>query len=232
MQDNAQARTDEWDAEPTPENYGRALDDRILNLTSAGEVPPAAKIAFDGATGVDDLSRLHDAVQSIEIIAPHKATPIEYMRRQARNPLAEWEYLAAMRFRADFDVVHASSSGVANYASMGMYDTALSRQHAKAGYTGKGASRMASTGGIADARLSAMQRRGAFAQGAGHMSFYLAEAIIGLELWPRDVAAHLGESPDYIGRRFREALHDLAGFYRLHARGPRSGSTRAWHAPG
>jgi hypothetical protein len=219
---------DEWDCPPDVTDLGHAIDRTILKQTD-GNLSPAVKIAFDGALGIHDLPRIQDALAGIEIVAPHRQSPVDGLRANHRNPLLDWEWLAAQRFRVDFDIAH-TAGGTVNYERMGMFDTDLARKHRAAGYSGKGASRVASASGLADARLDAMQRRGAFAA-QNRMSFWLAEAIVGFELWPKDVARVLKENPDYVGRRFREALHDLAGFYRMHAVGPKTGKTRAWHNP-
>lgn len=206
------------------------IDAAILALTEGRELPPAVRIAFEGAMGVDDIHRIHDQLRGIEIIAPHRATPIEFMRLHPNQPLADYQYLAACKFREDFDTAHSMSSGVTNYARGEMYDTDLARADRARGYHGKGASRSASAGGHSDARLMAMHRRGAFA-GIYRMSFWLAEAVIGFEIWPKAIADHWGEDQKYVGRRFREALDDLASFYRMHVRGPNQGRGQVWHAP-
>ncbi|MGE0698024.1 MAG: hypothetical protein AB7O57_02915 [Hyphomicrobiaceae bacterium] len=207
---------DDWTAPPEPEDLVRALDRRILEATRSPS--PAMRLAFDGALGVHDIARIHDALHGIEVVAPHPRAPIDFMRTNAKEPLAHWEEVTAERFRLDFDLAMSQSAGVLAYDRLGHHDTDLTRKHRSAGYSGRGVSRSTSRGGGGEARLAAMQRRGAFA-GQHHMSFWLLEAIVGFELFPKDVAPHLGWDARRVGWRFRDALADAAGFYRVHAKG-------------
>jgi len=226
----AQTATSEaWDRSPTLADLIQAMDQAILDGT-ARNATPAMRLAFDGALGVDDLQRIHDQLHGIEIIAPHPRSPVEFLAYQAKDKLAEWEVRTTERFRLDFDLAHRPSAGVVNYDRLALHDTALAREHRAAGYAGKGAARTYSSGDVSDARIGAMQRRGAFLA-ASRTSFWFLEAIVGFELWPKDLAPHLGWDVRRVGYRFREAVADAAGFYRMHAKGPERSRVRVWNAP-
>lgn len=226
----AQTASDEWDEAPTVDEVGRALDRRILEQTTKG-MPPLARIAFEGAMGTADIQRIREQIGQIEIIAPHSRSPVEFMCSHPKDKLAEWEKLACDRFRLDFDTAHRSSSMTVNYDALAAHATDRTRAHQRHGYSGRSAMRMPRMHDTSTARISAMQRRGAFA--ARHpLSFWLAEAIIGWELWPKDIAPYLEEDARTIGRLFRVAIADLAGFYRLHATGPRHNRTQVYHSDG
>ena len=220
---NAEALTEP----PAASELMGSLDHRIYELTKSN-MTPLMKLEFDGSLGVADIQHIHEQLMGIEIIAPHPRSPVEYWMTSARDKLTEWQTATCDRFRADFEFAMASYSGVMNYENIGFHDTELTRKHRAAGYGGRGASRHYSRTEIADQRLAAMQRRGAF-QKANHRAFWFCEAIIGFELWPKDLAPHLQIDLREVRSHFNLALMSAAGFYRLHATGPKRGKMQGWH---
>lgn len=207
---------EDWDAEPSPQSLGRALDHRILQLTTAprANLTPMQRLALIGGLGPADFHHIRELTPGGDPAALKKV-PLEFMYFQSKDKIAEWEYLAGQRFRHDFDIAHSQAKMVSNIMAGSMYDTETTRKHRSEGWHGKGGARNYSAHSIADARIDAMSRRGAFMSDK-LISFYLAELIIGHEFWPKEIAAYMGDDPRYIGKRFREALADLAGFYRIH----------------
>lgn len=202
------------DDDAVPETVGHAIDKRILAMTTGREMSPMVRLAFDGALGTADYYHILELMPQGNPAALRKV-PLEFMRYQSKDPLEEWEYLAGQRFRQDFEIAHRSGSTTVDYSRGAMFDTDMARANRAAGYEGRGYASPTSAVDVSQARIDAMSRRGSFAKHNKTSAWFL-EAVIGFELWPKECATFLGEDVRYVSRRFREALHDAAGFYRIH----------------
>lgn len=207
------------------DGLGMTLEEKILLLTNARGIPPLARLAFHGAAGVDDADKIMLGTL-VESYTPDpraaaatrhvNRAPLEFYRFQAKDRIEDWEYLAGVKFREDFDLAHRSSTQTVDPTRSELYVTERLLKDVRngVGRNRKAASRTCSPTGIAVSRLDAMTRRGRLAQ-RSLVSFWLCEHIVGHEIWPKDVARYLKMDVRYIGPRFREALADVAGFYRL-----------------
>jgi hypothetical protein len=222
-----QAQTAAWDREPDVEDVSRSLVEHIAARSIHAEMTPMAKIALDGALGVGDLRRIEDQLGGIEIVAPHRLSPVEYLVQ--RGTLSDLEQAVCRMYRLDYDMAMDRSSGVMNYDAIGFHATEQTRQDQKRGWTGKGAARTVRARDIGAARLTAMQRRGAFARDH-YVAAWLAEAIIGREMFPSALEGTLGCGSRQIMAHFRVALAELAAFYRLAAQAkPRPRGITSWN---
>jgi hypothetical protein len=231
------------------DDLGPSLDSKIAFLTQEKALPPLVRLAFEGSVAKNETALLAKKMPSnvqyaadIRIEAESKVpgeqprsglnnkSPLEFFRFQARDRLEDWEYLAGVRFRMDFEIAHRPSGGVADASRAALFMTERLAKDIRDGIgrNRKGASRNQSPGDISVSRLDAMRRRGELAKRC-LVSFWLAEKIIGEEHWPKDVAAYLHEDVRYIGPRFREALAVLAGYYRLNERSTSRAGMQAYH---
>jgi hypothetical protein len=218
-------------AQQDDDEIGPSVEARMRAAIRSSNLQPLARVCLFGAAGTLDAKGIIDSMPVDERGGGGTGrSPLEYFRFQAKEKLEDWEYLAGYRFRQDFDLAHRATGGTVNFERSSLYATELARQHAAAGYHGKGAARAASAGDISVARLDAMTRRGQLAKEC-YVSFWLAEHIIGHEFWPKDVAAFLRVDPRYVGPRFREALQRIAGFYLTVFRSDSRAKTQVYHAP-
>lgn len=220
--------------EPDENDLGPNFDHRIGSIIARSKLSPMARLCVFGAVNVLDAK---DMEAGIVLDARGGGgtgkSPLEFYAFQSRDPLEEWEYLAGLRFREDFDLAHGGS-GTLNLERMSLYATEATRMQHAQGYVGRSAARVSQAGDLSVARIDAMGRRGDLAKQC-HVSFWLAEHIIGYDFWPKEVAQYLGVDVRYIGPRFREALQRIAGFYSVvftsKSRAPMR-AVRTWEHPG
>jgi len=201
--------------EEAVESIGR-IEDKIRSLTVEKDLPPLQRLSMNGVVGVGDAKRIA-RLNAAGLPADDRGvstvkSPLEFYAFQARSRLFHWEYLAGQRFRIDFELVQ-DKGGVMNMERIGLYATEATERHRAEGARDRASAAVSRATDISVARLDAMMRRGQLSK-QHPLSFWLCDQIIGHELWPKDVAAFLSESHQYIGPRFREALSDLAAFYR------------------
>lgn len=224
---------DQWDAPPENTALGDALDRRIMELTSHEEkLTPSARLSLYGSLGTADFYHIEELTRGAGEPKALRKVPLEFMRFQSKDCLEEWEYLAGQRWRGDFDAANRSGGMSVDPTRGDMFDTDAARKHRAAGYYGKGASRNHTAVDITSSRIDAMHRRGEFAKREPR-SAWLLDAVVGFEIWPKDIATMWGQDVRYVGPRFREALQDAASFYRIAYKAMVKQNVRAYQpAPG
>jgi len=216
--------------------YYRALEQLIAREAREADLKPLAQIGFDGrpapkliATlehpdneGLTDQQR-RDLDGGYIAMRNTTSSPLDYFYFQSKTGIAFWEWIAGKRFEYDW---HIASSGHALTQSLQSLMLAkvskLTRSELRdrrlrpRTFKPRGAKRIkASPTSISDNKLDAMARLGRLCDSVSNVSWFLLQEIVGKERTARDVALQLRETPDYIGRRFRESLTEAAAHYRL-----------------
>jgi hypothetical protein len=216
--------------------YYRALEQLIAREAREADLKPLAQIGFDGrpapklvATlehpdneGLTDQQR-RDLDGGYLAMRNTSSSPLDYFYFQSKAGIAWWEWIAGKRFEYDW---HIASSGRALTQSLQSLMLARVPKMTRAErkdrrlrprtFKPRGAKRVkASPTSISDSKLDAMARLGRLMDSVSNVSWWLLVEIVGKERTAKTVALQLGETPDYIGRRFRESLCEAAAHYRL-----------------
>jgi len=203
-----------------------AMERAIEQEMSGAEMSPYERLCLDGMFREVRPVRVDGKAALMAAATP----PLEFLHFQAKSRIPAWQYLAGVRFRADWTVARVPSSGVVDPTRLAMFNVdGLSQQ--RAAYTGKGhGGGISRIDNVPAARLDAQRRLGKLASRIPALSFRLAEMIIGLELRMGEVGVQLGMDERSVGHRFREALIHLAGAYALsHTTDARPRATRVMH---
>lgn len=200
--------------------YYRALEMVIARETreQAARLAPLAKIGFDGrAPFIEAVPHPDNPRAAIERVI--NQTPLDYLRFQARSPLDHWEWVTGKRFEYDWHVATYDRriTGNLDFAAIAKPMTAAERRRREAlTFRPRSSARApARPGSVADSRLDAMARLGRLAAEISQVSYWLLEHIVGHEWTLERTARALGVDQRYLGPRFREALTEAAGHYRL-----------------
>jgi hypothetical protein len=187
----------------TEHDAKRAQFYRGLELLLSKEVKPAGlaplqRIGFDGRA------------------------PLDYLYFQSRDRLEYWEWIAGKRF--EYDWQRARTDAPVTVSLDGLMLAKVARPTAEqrrrerlnpTTFRPAAGRRVRSKPELGDSRLDAMARIGRLQDEVSKISFWLLEQVIGTERTLKQVAELLGEDQRYVGRRFREALWDAAGHYRM-----------------
>lgn len=190
-----------------------ALEGAIEREVRDAQMSPFERLCLDGI--------FRDHIRPMGLpdgasMAPGASTPpLEFLYHQAKNRIPLWQYLAGVRFRIDFVIARAPSSGVVDPTRMALY-AVEGLDRARSEWKGRGG------GGappridnVPVARLDAQRRLGLVARKIPALSFRLAEMVIGAEMRMPEVGKRLGLDDRTVGHRFREALIHLAGVYAI-----------------
>ena len=210
----------------TEHDAKRAQFYRGLELLLSKEVKPAGlaplqRIGFDGrAPQVEFISeRLPNELRGVRNVSQ---TPLDYLYFQSRDRLEYWEWIAGKRF--EYDWQRARTDAPVTVSLDGLMLAKVARPTAEqrrrerlnpTTFRPAAGRRVRSTPELGDSRLDAMARIGRLQDEVSKISFWLLEQVIGTERTLKQVAELLGEDQRYVGRRFREALWDAAGHYRM-----------------
>lgn len=191
-----------------------AMERAIEHEMTAAEMTPYERLCLDGVFREVRPVRI-DGKAALMSAGVAATPPLEFLHFQAKSRIPAWQYLAGVRFRADWTVARVPSSGVVDPTRLAMFNVdGLDKQ--RASYNGRGAGAgIKRIDNVPAARLDAQRRLGKLAAKIPALSFRLAEMIIGLELRMGEVGVQLGMDERSVGHRFRETLIHLAGAYAL-----------------
>jgi hypothetical protein len=196
----------------TEHDAKRAQFYRGLELLLSKEVKPAGlaplqRIGFDGRA------------PQVEFISERLPNELRGVRNVSQTPL---DYLYFQRF--EYDWQRARTDAPVTVSLDGLMLAKVARPTAEqrrrerlnpTTFRPAAGRRVRSKPELGDSRLDAMARIGRLQDEVSKISFWLLEQVIGTERTLKQVAELLGEDQRYVGRRFREALWDAAGHYRM-----------------
>lgn len=210
----------------------RALEMIIAREVNLAQLKPMQQVGFDGRL-VTVRERNHPdsydpgATGKAQTIKRNtSATPLDYLRWHSKGSrLEHWEYLTGKRFESDFAQAHCTGQVTQSLDVLARAKPPEKPERRKRGdppapvvtfkpRNGKRQQR-GPIEGISDRKIDALARLGRLADRISHMSFWMLEHVIGREIWLKDVAIMLQVTPEYVATRFREALCEAAGHYRM-----------------
>lgn len=216
--------------------FYRALEMLIAREIRDSEMRPLARIGFDGQPppalittlenpsneGLSEQERA-DLLGGYTAIRNTSSTPLDYFYHQARAGIEWWEWLAGQRFSYDWHIASGGSAlsqsleglMLAKIAKLTPGERRRERLQPTT-FKPRRAKRMRQgPSSMSDSKLDAHARLGRLMDSVSPVSWFLLVEVIGNERWAKDVALQLRETPEYIGRRFRESLCEAAAHYRL-----------------
>lgn len=140
--------------------------------------------------------------------------PLEWMFHRAKYPIAAWQYATGCLYRQDWQQSQVSSIGAVDPSRGELYLT----DEVRAAGGSKASPRYGAPVDVAASKIEAMQRLGQLADQISNLSYWLLEKVVAEEHPLKVVAQALAVDERYMHTRFKEALTEAAGFYRIVSR--------------
>jgi hypothetical protein len=193
---------------PTPED--------ILASSSGEHHTPLTKICFDGmarevsAVRIPDIARPDDPGEpALRVVS----APLEWMFYRAPKPIEVWQYQAGVLYRKQYHAAQISPARAVDMGAAALYATA--EVMAAKGAGARANKRYGTDFTAADHRIDAVREIGHLMSRISNLSYFLLWRVVGEEYSLSRMAAVMGEDKRYLMGRFREALTEAAGYYRL-----------------
>ena len=200
--------------------FYRAMEQLIARELREAKLTPLQQIGFEGRAPRVEYHPL--PLENPERKYPRNvnASPLDQMFFKAKKKIELWQWVAGKRFEYDWRRSRSDGPVTVNYDPLALFATDSAKPKRQKGdpvvtFRPRGGRRVMSAPTVDDTRLDAIARLGRLAAEISNTGFWLLEHVIGHE-WPlKVVAARLGVDERYVSERFREALTEAAGFYRL-----------------
>lgn len=216
--------------------FYRALEQLIAAETREADLRPLAKIGFDGRPAPALITTLEnpsnedltdqervDLLGGYTAIRNTSSCPLDYLYHQSKSRIEFFEWLAGKRFAYDW---HIASGGrglaqsldqlmLAKIAKLTPEERRAQKLRPVTFKPRRGKRMRSGPVAISDNKLDAMARLGRLCDSVSNVGWFLLVEVVAQERWLKDVASQLLESPEYIAKRFREALCEAAAHYRM-----------------
>lgn len=207
------------EAELTRFRYYRALEHVLLREAKEAPMSPLQSIGFDGRPPTISFVTRPELPVEIRGQRNTSSTPLDYLYFQAKTPISYWEWVAGKRFEYDVQQSRRDAPVTADLSRLMMAKverlTAAEKRRVVTFRPKATAKRGKASFDVNDTRLDAMARLGRLQDEISKISFYLLDQLIGQERTLAEIARRIDADQRYVSQRFREALWEAAGHYRM-----------------
>lgn len=206
------------EAEIDRARFYRAMEQVISREVRRAKLTPLQQIGFDGRSPRVEYHPLPGENMNRKLPRNVNSSPLDYLFFQSKKPLPLWAWATGKRFLYDYRRSRSDVPVTVNFDPLDLFRVDRTRRRKSdpvQTFRPKSGRRAPTIPTIHDSRLDAIARLGRLAAEISKCSFWLLEHVIGEEWTLREAAARLAADERYIAERFREALTEAAGFYRM-----------------